>query len=183
MLNRFNSNVRKLNRVIPTKVNPETLVNLDLTGSLENIQIPTTNKFNSNTKINPYTTKIVNNTTTISDFHQEILEHSAMQTKVKIDAFDKIKNTLTIYNINTDYGTEGASPNNFEILVFGLHIPGNFSVNDVNNDVVITLHSNYIDFDNVTINDIYVIGKLRYLNLNTENVLNITTETGEEIIL
>ena len=183
MLNRFNSNVRKLNRVIPAKVNPETLVNLDLTGSLENIQAPTTNKFNSNTKSNPYPTKIVNNKTSISDFYQEILENSAMRIKARVDSFDKIKNTLTIYNINTDYGTEGASPNNFEILVFGLHIPGDFSVNDVDDNVVITLNNDYIDFDNVTINDIYVIGKLRYLNLNTENILDITTENGEEIIV
>ena len=183
MLNRFNSNARKLNRVIPAKVNPENLVNLDLTGSLANIEIPTNTKFNSATKSNPYPTKTVNNKNTISVFHQEILEHSVMYVKVKVDEFDNEANTLTIYNLNTDYGTEGASPNNFEVLVFGLHIPGNYKVEDIGNNVVVTLFDNYIDYDNVTIDDIYVIGKLRYLNLNTENTLDIITENGEEIIV
>ena len=159
MLNRFNSNARKLNRVIPAKVNPETLAaNLD-TGSLQNIQAPTT-KFNSNTKSNPYPVKTVNNKNTISNFHQEILEHSGRSIIRKIDAFDNITNSLTIYNVVTDYGTEGANPNNFEILVYGLHIPGNYIIKEVGNDVVITLSGNYIDFDNVTADDIYVIGKL-----------------------
>lgn len=183
MLKQFNSNARKLNRAIPTKVNPENLVNLDLTGSLANIEIPTNTKFNSATKSNPYPTKTVNNKNTISVFHQEILEHSAMYVKVKVDEFDNEANTLTIYNLNTDYGTEGASPNNFEVLVFGLHIPGNYKVEDIGNNVVVTLFDNYIDYDNVTIDDIYVIGKLRYLNLNTENTLDIITENGEEIIV
>ena len=183
MLKQFNSNARKLNRAIPTKVNPENLVNLDLTGSLANIEIPTNTKFNSTTKSNPYPTKIVNNKNTISVFHQEILEHSAMYIKVKVDEFDNQTNTLTIYNLNTDYGTEGASPNNFEVLVFGLHIPGNYKVEDIGNNVVVTLFDEYIDYDNVTIDDIYVIGKLRYLNLHTENTLDIITENGEEIIV
>ena len=65
MLNRFNSNARKLNRVIPTKVNPETLAANLNTGSLENIQAPTT-KFNSNTKSNPYPIKTINNKNTIN---------------------------------------------------------------------------------------------------------------------
>ena len=162
MLNRFNSNARKLNRVIPAKVNPENLVNSDLTGSLQNIKLPTTNKFNSNTKSNPNPTKLVNNKTTISNFYQEILEHSARYVSRKIDAFDNTGfGTLTIYNVNLDYGTEGASPDNFEILVFGLHIPGDYTIKEVGNNVVIKLNDEYIDFDNVTIDDIYVIGKFK----------------------
>jgi hypothetical protein len=183
MLNQFNSNARKLNRVIPAKVNPENLVNLDLTGSLQNIQLPTTNKFNSNTKSNPYPTKTVNNKTTISDFHLEILQHSGMWIKVKVDEFDNIANTLTIHNIHTDYGTEGASPDNFEVMVFGLHIPGDYTVKDTPIGVFVTLNDRYIDFDNVTVDDIYVIGKLKFINLDTENVLDITTENGDEIIV
>ena len=38
MLNRFNSNTRKLNKVVP-KVNINNLTNNDLTGSLLNIEI------------------------------------------------------------------------------------------------------------------------------------------------
>ena len=161
MLNRFNSNARKLNRVIPAKVNPETLAATLDTGSLENIKIPTTNKFNSNTRSNPNPIKLVNNKNTISNFHQEILEHSARYVSRYIDTFDNIKNTLTIYNANLDYGTEGASSDNFEVLVYGLHIPGDYTVTQFGNNVVIKLNDRYIDFDNVTINDIYIIGKFK----------------------
>jgi hypothetical protein len=159
MLNRFNSNTRKLNKVVP-KVNINNLTNNDLTGSLLNIVIPTNTKFQSKTKSNPNPIKLVNNKTTISDFHQEILENSARYNQRTIDEFDNVVNTLTILNVGLDYGTEGASPNNFEILVFGLHIPGNYTIKEIGNNVVITLNEEYIDYDNVTINDIYVMGKL-----------------------
>ena len=69
MLNRFNSNAKKLNRIIP-KINPNNLNDeLYITGSLLNIESPTTNKFNSNSKSNPNPTKLVNNKTKISEFN------------------------------------------------------------------------------------------------------------------
>jgi hypothetical protein len=182
MLNRFNSNSRKLNRVVP-KVNINNLTNNDLTGSLENIEIPTNTKFQSKTRSNPNPIKLVNNKTTISDFHQEILEHSARYVQRNVDVFDNNTNTLTIYSTSLDYGTEGASPNNFEVLVFGLHIPGNYTIKEVGNNVVITLNEEYIDYDNVTINDIYVIGKLKDIPIGTELDIVLSTENDEEIIL
>ena len=182
MLNRFNSNTRKLNRVVP-KVNINNLTNNDLTGSLLNIVIPTNTKFQSKTKSNPNPTKLVNNKTTISDFHQEILENSARYNQRIVDEFDNVANTLTIYNVTLDYGTEGASPNNFEVLVYGLHIPGNYKIEEVGNNVVITLNEEYIDYDNVTINDIYVMGKLKDIPIGTELDIVLSTENDEEIIL
>jgi hypothetical protein len=128
------------------------------TASLD-VRIPT--KFGGRTKSNPNPIKLVNNKTKISDFYQEILENSARYNQRVIDEFDNNTNTLTIYNVTLDYGTEGASPNNFEVLVFGLHIPGNYKIEEVGNNVVITLNEQYIDYDNVTINDIYVMGKLK----------------------
>jgi len=128
------------------------------TASLD-VRIPT--KFGGRTKSNPNPIKLVNNKTKISDFYQEILENSARYNQRMIDEFDNNLNTLTIHNVSLDYGTEGASPNNFEILVFGLHIPGNYTIEEVGNNVVITLNEEYIDYDNVTINDIYVMGKLK----------------------
>ena len=203
MLNRFNSNTRKLNRVIQ-QIN---LNNLSGSGYLDNLlddyilqtslsssfdgrdingnplsssqamlelsastaynyntsfdtSIPT--KFNSNTKSNPNPIKVVNNKTTISDFYQEILENSARYVKRSVDSFNNDGfGTLTILNAQLDYGTEGVSADNFELLVYGLNIPGDYSVKEVGSDVVITLNDEYIDFDNVTLNDIYVIGKLK----------------------
>lgn len=161
MLNRFNSNTRKLNRIIP-KINPNNLVSTDLTGSLSNIEIPTNNKFNTNTKSNPNPTKLVNNRNKISEFHNEILEHSAKYIQKGIDTFSNVGyGNLTIYSSSLDYGTEGASPDNFEVMVYGLHIPGNYTITESNGNVVITLGNDYIDFDSVTINDIYVIGKFK----------------------
>ncbi len=161
MLKQFNSNTRKLNRIIP-KINPNNLNNdLYITGSLLNIEIPTNTKFESKTRSNSNPIKVVNNKTTISEFHQEILQNSARYIQRNVDTFDNNLNTLTIYNVTLDYGTEGASSNNFEVLVFGLHIPGDYTIKEIGNNVVITLGNQYIDFDNVTINDIYVIGKFK----------------------
>jgi hypothetical protein len=183
MLKRFSSNTRKLNRIIP-KVNTNNL-NDDsyLTGSLLNIELPTTRSFDSHTRSNPNPIKVVNNKTIISDFYQEILEHSARYNQRVIDEFDNNLNTLTIYNVTLDYGTEGASPDNFEVLVYGLHIPGNFTIKEVGNDVVITLNEYYIDYDNVTVDDIYVIGKLVDVPVATEDDSIIITEDGLDIII
>ena len=182
MLRQFNSNSRKLNKVVP-KININNLTNNDLTGSLQNIEIPTNTKFQSKTRSNPNPIKLVNNKTTISDFYQEILEHSARYVQRNVDVFDNNTNTLTIYNVTLDYGTEGASPNNFEVLVFGLHIPGNYTIKEVGNNVVITLNEQYIDYDNVTINDIYVMGKLVDIPIASEDGYNIITEDGLDIII
>jgi hypothetical protein len=183
MLKQFNSNNRKLNRVIPPRVNTENLVNLDLTGSLQNIELPTTNKFNSNTRSNPNPIKLVNNKSTISNFYQEILEHSARYVSREIDEFNNSENTLTIYNVTLDYGTEGASSDNFEVLVYGLHIPGDYTITQIGNNVVVKLNDEYIDFDNVTINDIYVIGKLVDIPLAAENDIILSTENGLDLIV
>ena len=117
MLKQFSSNTKKLNRIIP-KINPNNLVSTDLTGSLLNIEIPTNTKFDSNTKLNPNPTKLINNKNKVSDFHNEILQFSARKLSRNVDEFDNVNNTLTIRNVHTDYGTEGASVDNFEILVF-----------------------------------------------------------------
>ena len=182
MLKQFSSNTRKLNRIVP-KINPNNLVSNDLTGSLANIEIPSSASYQSHTRSNPNPIKVVNNKTIISEFYQEILEHSARYVQRNVDEFDNNTNTLTIYNVTLDYGTEGASPNNFEVLVFGLHIPGNYKIEEVGNNVVITLNEEYIDYDNVTIDDIYVMGKLKDIPIGTELDIVLSTENDEEIIL
>jgi hypothetical protein len=68
-------------------------------------------------------------------------------------------------------------------LVYGLHIPGDYTVTQIGNNVVVKLNDLYIDFDSVTINDIYVIGKLVEIPIATENDLIITTESGLDIII
>jgi hypothetical protein len=224
MLRQFNSNARKLNRVIK-QIN---LNNLSGSGYLDNLiddyklqsslsasfdgrdengnplsqeqamlelsasiaynyntSFDTTisTKFNSNTRSNPNPTKLVNNKTKISSFYQEILEHSARYVSRQIDTFDNIENTLTIYNVTLDYGTEGPSSDNFEVLVYGLHIPGDYTITQIGNNVVIKLNDLYIDFDSVTINDIYVIGKLVDIPIAAENDIILSTENGLDLIV
>lgn len=141
------------------------------------------NRYNSNTRKKPNSVKVVNNKNKINNFYQEILEHSAKYIKVNINEFDNIKNTLTIKNMRTDYGTQGPSPNNFEVIVFGLNIPGNFKVEDVSGNVVITLFEEYIDFDNTDVSDIYVIGKLVEIPVTDEFGNILSTENDLDLIL
>jgi hypothetical protein len=159
----YQSNTRK-NPFGQTIINTNNINDsLYTTASLVNISAsfkePT--KFESTTKSNPNPIKFVNNKQTIIDFHTEIFEHSARYVERKVDAFDNQLNTLTIYNAFLDYGTEGANSDNFEIFVIGLQIPGDYTIVEINNNVVITLNDKYINFDNITINDVYVIGKLK----------------------
>ena len=214
MLNRFNSNAKKLNRIVKkynlTNISASVYEGIEVSGSNDfktimgdyinqsytlsssfdgrypngtplpieqaklelsasiayaytaslDVIIPT--KFGGRTKSNPNPIKLVNNKTTISDFYKEILENSAKQIEKGINDFSNVGfGSLIIYSSSLDYGTEGASPNNFEVLVYGLQIPGNYSIKEIGDNVVITLNSNYIDFDNVTINNISVRGKFK----------------------
>ena len=191
MLKQFNSNSRKINRAVPKNIKGNTLDNDAYIAYLQSIAEAEyaehnsgIQKTSSKTRSNSNPTKLINNKTKISNFYQEILENSARYNQRVIDEFDNNTNTLTIYNVTLDYGTEGASPNNFEVLVFGLHIPGNYKIEEVGNDVVITLNEYYIDYDNVTVNDIYVMGKLVNVPVvTTETDLIIITEDGLDIII
>jgi hypothetical protein len=223
MLNKFSSNARKLNRIIPkinfnnlndslyitasllnvelpssssyqsnTRQNPfgPTVINtnnindsLYTTASLQNIELPSSSSYQSHTRSNSNPIKVINNKQTIEDFHNEIFEHSVRYVERKVDEFNNDLNTLTMYNVFLDYGTEGANSDNFEIFVFGLQIPGDYTIVEINNNVVITLNDKYIDFDNVTLDDIYVIGKIVEIGLNSEDYFGLTTENDENIIL
>lgn len=155
----FQSNFRK-NPFGPKVVNINNLNDsLYTTASLENIQQPTSASYQSQIRENPNPTKIVNNKGTINDFHTEILQYSARYISKQIDEFDNTANTLTIYNVRLDYGTEGPSPENFEVLLNGLHLPGNYTIKEVGQNVVITFFDDYIEYDSLSRNDIYVIGK------------------------
>jgi hypothetical protein len=182
MLNRFSSSAKKLNRVIP-KINSNNLAQSDLTGSLMNIEMPNNKKFESQNRSNPTPTRFVNNKNIINNFHSQIFEYSVRYNKKLVDLFDIINNKLIIKNVSLDYGTEDVTPDNFEIFVGGLHIPGNFNIKQIGNDVIITLYDDYIDFINTLPSDIYVFGKFVDITLNTETSFNLLTEEGDEIII
>lgn len=161
MLKQFNSNTKKLNRIIP-KINTNNLMDSDLTGSLLNIEIPTSTSHQSHTRSNPNPIKLVSNKNKISDFYNEILQFGGRSIRKSVDEFSNSGyGSLIIHSASLDYGTEGASFENFEIMVYGLHIPGDYRVYEQNGNVVVSLNDSYIDFDNVTVDDIYVIGKFK----------------------
>lgn len=203
MLKQFNSNARKLNRVIK-QINlnnlsgsdyidntlsdylTQTSLSASFDGRDENgnplpieqamlelsasiaysytssfdTAIPT--KFNSNNKSNPNPTKLVNNKNKIQSFYNEILQFSGRTIKKGIDEFNNSGyGNLIIYSSSLDYGTEGASPENFEVMAYGLHIPGDYRIYEQNGNVIVSLNDAYIDFNNVSVGDIYVIGKFK----------------------
>lgn len=203
MLKQFNSNARKLNRVIK-QINlnnlsgsgyvdnalSDYLTQTSLSGSFDgrdengnplpieqamlelsasiqykytssfNTSLP--NKFNSTNKSNPTPTKLVNNKNKIQSFYNEILQFSGRSIRKGIDEFNNSGyGNLIIYSSSLDYGTEGASPENFEVMAYGLHIPGDYRIYEQNGNVIVSLNDSYIDFDNVSVGDIYVIGKFK----------------------
>lgn len=170
--------------VISTVVN-DTVLNTQsfLTSSLLNIDLPTTQSFQSHIRSNPNPIKIVNNSNTINEFHEQIFEYSARYVRRVVSEFNSVLNTLTIHNALLDYGTEDVTPENFEIFLFGLHIPGDFTVTQIDTNIVIYLNDRYIDFDNTTTNDIYVYGKFVDIILDTENSIDLATEDGEILII
>lgn len=168
MLKQFNSNNRKLNRAVPKNIKGNTLDNdayIEYLQSIAEAEYAEHNtnvrKTNSNVRSNSNSSTLTNNKGKINSFYQEILQYSAKYVKKQIDAFDNVANTLTLYNTTLDYGTETPTAENFEILTFGLHIPGDYVINQIDNSVVIKLNERYIDFDNITLEDIYVFGKFK----------------------
>ena len=124
-------------------------------------------KFNSNVRSNPNPIKLVNNKGRIHDFHTEILEYSALYIKLPVNDWDSNTSTLTIRNAKLAYGTEQPSPENFEVFINGIHLPGIYNINQVENDVVVTIYDNItslgapvLDFSILSKSSIWVIGKL-----------------------
>jgi hypothetical protein len=164
-------------------VKTNTLADFDLTGSLENIQIPSSTQYEAGVRSNPNPIKLVNNKQKINQFYTDILQYSGRYVKRGISEIDSVNNKLIIENVKLDYGTEEVSPNNFEIIVGGLNIPGIYEITQVSSSIEITLRQEFIDYQTVTKNDIYVIGKILELQLLTDELQGLQSEDGKIIIL
>ncbi len=164
-------------------INTNNLTDLDLTGSLNNIEVPSDKKFAAKTRTNETVVKLVNNTPKLNQFYTDILQYSGRYVKRGITEIDTQNNKLIIENVKLDYGTEEVSPNNFEVIVGGLNLPGIYEINQVSSSVEITLKQEFIDYQSVTENDIYVIGKILELQLLTDELQGLQTEDGKIIIL
>ena len=183
MLNKFSAGSRHLNRN-GSVVNKSSMINTDLTGSLSSISVPTSKKYISGRR-SVSTLPIVNNRSTLLNFNDEILAYSAKYVYRVVNEFDNTTNTLIVKNVMLDYGTEQVSSENFEVFANGLQIPGNFGVEQIGSNIIITLYAEYIDFTVTPPDAIYVFGKIVESPLATEISYDtiISTENGENLIL
>jgi hypothetical protein len=182
MLNRFKPNNRIITKVnVP--INPLHLDNTNLTGSLLNIPIPTNTKFQSQTKSNQNSTIVRNNKNVTNKGNLDILQYSAKYIESGISLYDPTLNQFIIYNMLLDYGTEEPNVNNFEIVMGGLYLPDIYSIYQSGSAVVVQLNENYIDYNDFSISDVTIYGKLLPVEIETENEFNLETENDENIIL
>jgi hypothetical protein len=112
MLNRFTTNNRQIQNIV-TKINNSHLVNIDITGSINNIVIPSNTKFQSRTRTQSYTTKIpisvsdilnVNITGSINNISASFTQPTKFESKTKSNP-NPIKIVNNTNNIN-DFHTQ-----------------------------------------------------------------------------
>ena len=179
----YNTGIRK-GVSIHKVVNKTSIQSSDLTGSLQNIEIPPDTNYNPYSKSNISVTKVVNNTNKINDFHQEIFEFSARYVKKQISSYNAQKSTFTLYNTILDYGTEGTTSENFEVIVKGLQLPSTiYKVEQFGNDVIITFSEILFSYDGLQTENVIGIGKFLDVGIETENQIGLTTEDNEPLIL
>ena len=170
MLNRFSSNTKKLNRAL-SKVNFNNLNDPSITGSINNIiadGIQPAAKFEAKSKANPGLTKNIVSTNILKDFSKDITEYGARYikrqstslVKTSIGRGESVLNKIIVFNTKLDYGTESIGPENFEVLIDGLHVPGIFTVSQINLNIEINLTQRWVIDDRVLPSDVYVFGKL-----------------------
>lgn len=165
-------------------VNKESIKNNDVTGSLENVLEPSDKKYTTGIKTNPVGILIVNTDVIGSDFDNEILEYSARYIKVNATKFIPEENIIVIENTLLDYGTEGINPENFEVIINGLHSPQIYTVKQDANNVLIQFRERLFSYDGLEKENVIVIGKLLEIGLEIESdEVGLTDENGEPLIL
>lgn len=165
-------------------INPNSLQNLDITGSLQNIEAPSNKTYNPYSKSNSTLPKVINNDNKINDFHAEIFEFSARYIKKEISSYDAEASTFILNNTLLDYGTEGTTSENFEVIVSGLQLPSStYKVEQVGNDVFIIFNEILFSYDGLQTENVIVIGKFLDIGMETENEIGLTTEDNEPLIL
>ncbi len=157
MLNRFKPYSRKIEKSV--LINTKTISETDLTGSLLSVEIPKKFVNASLGRTAPKTTKIVNSDKIVNDFRENILKYSARSIEKQITGFDANTNQLFISGTIIDYGTEAVSDKDFEIYYNGVRIPDIFMVEQINNDIIITLNEEHIAYETLSLSEIKVIGK------------------------
>jgi hypothetical protein len=167
-------------------INTESIPNPNLTASLQNIETPSTTKFDTATKSSPTTYKLTNTKNISSDFENEILEFSLMKIEKQPNEINSQSKKFIIYNTIVEYGTSGVISENIEVYVSGLKMsPTIYSIlqNGVNTEIV--FKQDLFDFDILETQNIIIIGKFLDIGLELEEIddIGLTDENGEYLIL
>lgn len=206
----FNSNTRKLNRVVPkTDINNivgasfiEKLVNDSkiqgetYSGSLASVQTydyetsfdsRAKQSFNTKNRINPNQSKIKRSEKDlVLGFRNDIMDITANWVFRKpdfIEILDDKRIRLTFNNVYIQAVTQ-LHEANFDVYVNGVRTPSYLSVEQSETGVNLIINE-FIGVDESNKNrvNIYVKGKFEQLILTTEDNINLLTENDEEIIL
>lgn len=141
-------------------INLNSIENTDVTGSLQNITEPE-RYIKSQYRVKDSTIKTFNEKNRSLNFKSQIINFSAKQIEKQITSFDAGQNKLYISASVIDYDTEQITNENFELFYNGASVPFIYSVQQLNNDVVITFNENYIDYDNLQNSQVFVVGKFK----------------------
>lgn len=157
------------------------------TGSLENLQPPVKKFTETGIKENPTPITYIPNINTLNNFDQEIFEYSARYIQKHIDWWNEEENSITLANTLLDYGTEGPGPENFEVIINGIHSPLIYDVKQDGINVIVTFNERLFSYDGLEKENVIIIGKLLDIALLTErltdNSVVITDENGQALIL
>ena len=168
----FQANTKQLKQSV-SKVNINNVPNLNsATASIQEIindGITAPKKFQSETKSNESPTKYVFTDNIIKEFHNEIFQYSARYIyvsasvieKTAISADESTLNKLIINNRILDYGTETVGPENFEVFIDGLHMPGIFSINQSGSNIEIKINDYWLIDNRVEPENIKIFGKIK----------------------
>jgi hypothetical protein len=128
-------------------VNRNNYVNANLTGSLSAITIPVVYTGSSKTRQQSSQPTVINLKPITDLFQQQIFQYGGEYILKRISYFNSSSNQLIITSSTLDYGTDAVSPDNFEILYNGIHIPGLYTVEQSGSNVVVTMQKQYIQYD------------------------------------
>lgn len=161
MLNKLSVHAKKGDRGGAVVAKNIIVTTSELIANLSEIQRPSQTQYPDKTRSNASTVKVTNNKSNMGEFTSQIFQYSGAYVKKGVDIFDKVRNTLTILNAVVDHGTALIDQTSFEIYVNGLQITGNYTINQIGADIVISLNDEYIHFAETPPDEIYVFGKIK----------------------
>jgi hypothetical protein len=148
------------NRIIIPKTINRADIETDLTGSLSRIEEPATKEI-VEYRPNSIGVKTNNTKRKILDNRKSIFQYSARQIEKQITGFDETQNKLYVVNTILDYGTESVSSDNFELFYNGATVPFIYRVEQVGTTIEITFLEEYINYESLTLAQIFVVGKFK----------------------